>query len=90
MKIVDNKLYRESNSHFNLNGKAKIKFNTEAEAVIKCYEINITDSQKYKMVSYYCPICKHWHIGNSRNFLSSKEKKKLIVKYKEIRIKLGL
>ncbi len=88
MKIIDNKLCRENKSHFKLNGDAKTKFNTEAEAVVKCYEINSIVNREYKMVAYKCPVCNYWHIGNSKKRLSLEEKEKFVIKYKEIRIKL--
>jgi predicted RNA-binding Zn-ribbon protein involved in translation (DUF1610 family) len=41
------------------------------------------------MVSYQCPVCGKWHIGNSKKELTSDEREKIRKKYKTIRIKLG-
>lgn len=86
--IIDGKLTRDSNTHYRLNGKPKIKYNTENEAVLHCYETNMQDKQKYKMVAYKCNKCQAWHIGNSKHMLTSDEKEKIRKKYKQICIKL--
>lgn len=88
MLVVDDKLVRVPKSHFLLNGQPKIKFNTEDDAVLRCYEMNIQDKQVHKMVSYQCPVCGKWHIGNSKKELTSDEREKIRKKYKTIRIKL--
>ena len=80
---------REPKSHFLLNGQAKIKFNTESDAVLQCYEMNIQDKQVHKMVPYRCSVCGKWHIGNSKKELTFDEKEKIRKKYKTIRIKLS-
>ena len=89
MEIINNKLRREPKSHWLLNGKAKIKYQTERDAVLRCYEMNMKDSQQFKMVSYKCPVCQAWHIGNSGNELEPKDRDKIRRKYKEVCIKLG-
>jgi len=89
MEVVGDKLVRLPSSHFLLNGKPKIKYNTEEDAVIRCYEMNIKEGQVHKMVTYQCPVCKKWHIGNSKKVLTPEEREKIRKKYKTIYIKLG-
>ena len=89
MFVVNDKLVRKPSSHFLINGKPKIKFNSEYDAVIRCYEMNIRDGQVHKMVTYKCPVCQKWHIGNSHKILTDEERDKIREKYKTIRIKLG-
>lgn len=86
---MDLKLTRETNTHYRLNGKTKIRYKTQKEAVLKCYEMNMQDKQTHRMVSYYCPKCKNWHIGNSKSILTDDDKIKIRKKYREICIKLG-
>ena len=89
MKVLGDRVIREKNSHFNLNGEPKIKYNTESEAVIRCYEMNMKNGQVHKMMTYKCPVCQKWHIGNSHRVLTQDDKDKIRKKYKEVCIKLG-
>ena len=89
MMVVNDRLVRQPGSHFLISGKPKIKFNTECDAVLRCYEMNIRNGQVHKMVTYKCPVCQKWHIGNSHKILTEEERDKIREKYKTIRIKLG-
>ena len=87
---MENKMYfREKNSHYRLDGKPKVGYMLESDAVIRCYQANMSDSQVRKLNPYKCRTCGMWHIGESGKMLSQSDKDKIRTKYKELLIKLS-
>ena len=69
-----NRLYRE-----------KRVYETEREAVLTCFRINLneTDTKNiHKVAAYKCPVCGKWHIGHTTTLLTLKTREKIAKQYK--------
>jgi hypothetical protein len=70
-----NRLYREKRS-----------YETEREALLTCFHINLNEGDTkniHKVAAYKCPVCFKWHIGHTSAVLDSKTRRKIAEQYKK-------
>lgn len=68
-----NRLYRE-----------KRIYETEREAVLTCFRINLNEGDTkniHKVAAYKCPVCFKWHIGHTSAVLDTKTRRKIAEQY---------
>lgn len=80
------KYFRGVLSHYRLDGKEKKSFESEKEAVLTCYKLNLNESQTRKLVAYKCCECHKWHIGENSKILTEEDREEIREKMKIAKI----
>ena len=62
--------------------KSKKAYNSEHDALIAAFNINIRPETIKKIVAYKCPVCNKWHLGHNNTILSTYEKNKIKERFK--------
>lgn len=66
--------------------KSKKGYNSENEALLKCYQLNISPYTIHKAVVYKCSVCGKWHIGHHSNVdLTAEDKEKIRIKFEKFK-----
>lgn len=57
--------------------KVKKAFDSERDALIAAFNINIRPETIRKIIPYKCPVCNKWHLGHNHTMLNNTEKLKI-------------
>lgn len=74
---VNKKYFRGALSHYRLDGKKKKSFESEKDAILTCYKLNLKESQTRKLVAYKCCECHKWHIGKNSKILTEEDREEI-------------
>ena len=85
--MENKKHYTFSGYDSNMNPTYRVKkgYNCEVDAVLRCYQLNLSPQSIHKAVAYKCPTCGRWHIGHNNVTLTNDIREKISIKFEHFK-----